>query len=160
MLRSKSNKVDQVVAEEDLEEVITSQPQSLSNSEESAIESITSIDAVHALLDFHNLDQLVIKKDTSVTKVDDKIIKFNVFKRNGDLVYKCQEKSNNWGFGPWRQVTLTLLDDIGNELIQFDKPPFRCTSCCFPCWLQKMRVSAPVGFSIGEIIQKWYLHQQ
>ncbi|XP_055623905.1 phospholipid scramblase 2-like isoform X2 [Toxorhynchites rutilus septentrionalis] len=56
--------------------------------------------------------------------------------------------------GPARPFDMKILDYYQNEVLHFYRP-LRCQSCCFPCCLQSMEVSAPPGNVIGTVEQNW-----
>nr|CAD7424155.1 unnamed protein product [Timema monikensis] len=56
--------------------------------------------------------------------------------------------------GPNRPFDMKILDNYKNEVIHLYRP-LACDSCCFPCCLQSMEVTAPPGNVIGSIEQKW-----
>ncbi|XP_031632025.1 phospholipid scramblase 2-like, partial [Contarinia nasturtii] len=59
-------------------------------------------------------------------------------------------------FGSIRPYEMKVLDIHQNEIIHFYRP-LACSSCCFPCCLQSIEVSAPPGQVIGHIEQEWTL---
>ncbi|XP_068135347.1 phospholipid scramblase 2-like isoform X2 [Hyperolius riggenbachi] len=56
--------------------------------------------------------------------------------------------------GPARSFVITIVDNMGREVNRLSRP-YRCSSCWFPCCLQKMQVEAPPGTVIGHIKQNW-----
>ncbi|KAG1670556.1 Phospholipid scramblase 2 [Nymphon striatum] len=58
--------------------------------------------------------------------------------------------------GPARPFDMKILDNIGKEVIHLYRP-YRCSSCWFPCCLQKLEVQSPVGEIIGFVEQDWSL---
>lgn len=56
--------------------------------------------------------------------------------------------------GPARPFDMKIMDIYQNEVIHLYRP-LACSSCCFPCCLQNMEVSAPPGNRIGSIEQEW-----
>ncbi|XP_029725073.1 phospholipid scramblase 2 isoform X2 [Aedes albopictus] len=56
--------------------------------------------------------------------------------------------------GPARPFDMKVLDYYQNEVLHFNRP-LRCSSCCFPCCLQTLEVSAPPGNVIGTVEQDW-----
>ncbi|XP_038115325.1 phospholipid scramblase 2 isoform X2 [Culex quinquefasciatus] len=56
--------------------------------------------------------------------------------------------------GPARPFDMKVLDFYQNEVLHFNRP-LRCQSCCFPCCLQELEVSAPPGNVIGMVEQNW-----
>ncbi|EGK97277.1 AGAP005498-PC [Anopheles gambiae str. PEST] len=58
--------------------------------------------------------------------------------------------------GPDRPFDIKIMDNFQNEVLHLRRD-LRCKSCCFPCCLQKLEVSAPPGNVIGTVVQKWSL---
>ncbi|CAN2391473.1 Phospholipid scramblase [Pristimantis euphronides] len=58
--------------------------------------------------------------------------------------------------GSDRPFIITIIDNCGREIIRITRP-LRCSSCCFPCCLQKLEVQAPPGNTIGYVKQNWNL---
>lgn len=58
--------------------------------------------------------------------------------------------------GSIRPFDMKIFDVNQSEIIHFHRP-LACSSCCFPCCLQSLEVSAPVGHTIGRIQQEWTL---
>jgi Scramblase len=56
--------------------------------------------------------------------------------------------------GPRRPFELNIFDIYGNNAIALNRP-LRCGSCCFPCCLQELEVSAPPGTVVGTVKQNW-----
>lgn len=58
--------------------------------------------------------------------------------------------------GPIRPFEMSIVDPVNpqQEVIHVSRP-FRCDSCCFPCCLQEMEISAPPGNVIGRLKQNW-----
>lgn len=56
--------------------------------------------------------------------------------------------------GPARPFDMKIFDFNKSEIMHFYRP-LACQSCCFPCCLQSLVVSAPVGNIIGTIEQEW-----
>uniref|UniRef100_A0A8D0GF32 Phospholipid scramblase n=1 Tax=Sphenodon punctatus TaxID=8508 RepID=A0A8D0GF32_SPHPU len=57
--------------------------------------------------------------------------------------------------GPSRPFTLTIIDNVGQEVITLQRP-LRCSACCCPCCLQELEVQAPPGTPVGYVIQNWH----
>lgn len=49
---------------------------------------------------------------------------------------------------------MKILDIHKNEVIHLYRP-LACQSCCFPCCLQSMEMSASFGNVIGHVEQEW-----
>lgn len=49
---------------------------------------------------------------------------------------------------------MKILDNYSHEIVHLYRP-LACSSCCFPCCLQTMEVSAPPGNPIGTVEQEW-----
>uniref|UniRef100_A0A1B6DDL0 Phospholipid scramblase n=1 Tax=Clastoptera arizonana TaxID=38151 RepID=A0A1B6DDL0_9HEMI len=56
--------------------------------------------------------------------------------------------------GPIRPFGMKILDNYKNQIMYFNRP-LACSSCWFPCCLQKLEVFAPVGCLIGSVEQEW-----
>ncbi|CAH1982615.1 unnamed protein product [Acanthoscelides obtectus] len=85
--------------------------------------------------------------------------KFTVKNNLGQKVYYAAE-SNDWltrnCCGHLRPFDMKIYDNYKNEVIHLHRP-LACDSCCFPCCLQSMEVSAPPGTIIGTVEQEWSL---
>ncbi|CAH2247030.1 phospholipid scramblase 1-like [Pelobates cultripes] len=57
--------------------------------------------------------------------------------------------------GAARSFAMTIVDNMGREVIKLIRP-YRCSSCCFPCCLQKLEVQAPPGVIAGYVKQNWH----
>ncbi|KAM4040405.1 phospholipid scramblase 2-like isoform 1-T4 [Anomaloglossus baeobatrachus] len=57
--------------------------------------------------------------------------------------------------GAARPFTMNIVDNSGREVIRLIRP-FKCSSCCFPCCLQKLEVQAPPGNTVGYVKQNWH----
>ncbi|CAI9621423.1 unnamed protein product [Staurois parvus] len=57
--------------------------------------------------------------------------------------------------GAARSFVITIVDNSGREIIRLSRP-YRCSTCCFPCCLQKLQVEAPPGTTIGFVKQNWH----
>ncbi|OTF79273.1 phospholipid scramblase 2-like protein [Euroglyphus maynei] len=55
--------------------------------------------------------------------------------------------------GESRPFTMRLYDNQRNEILRFDRP-WRCNSCLFPCFLQKLDVYSGAN-KLGSIRQEW-----
>ncbi|XP_071838153.1 phospholipid scramblase 2-like isoform X1 [Apostichopus japonicus] len=56
--------------------------------------------------------------------------------------------------GNARCFDMKILDNTQRDIIHLSRP-LRCTSCWFPCCLQKLEVSSPPGTVIGYVKQSW-----
>ncbi|XP_069474086.1 phospholipid scramblase 2-like [Ambystoma mexicanum] len=57
--------------------------------------------------------------------------------------------------GPARPFTITIIDNVGREVIRISRP-YRCVSCCpCACCLQELEVQAPPGTTVGYVAQNW-----
>ncbi|KAF7268458.1 hypothetical protein GWI33_018349 [Rhynchophorus ferrugineus] len=83
--------------------------------------------------------------------------KFTVKNSLGQKVYYAAEESDCLTrncCGPLRPFDMKILDNYQNEVIHLHRP-LACDSCCFPCCLQSMEVSAPPGTIVGTVEQEW-----
>ncbi|KPL98949.1 phospholipid scramblase 2-like protein [Sarcoptes scabiei] len=84
--------------------------------------------------------------------------KYIVKNMNGQHLYYAAEKNDLCTrncLGKSRPFTIKLMDNEKNEIMRFERP-WRCTSCLFPCCLQRLQVYCS-GQRIGSIIQEWSL---
>ncbi|XP_050096738.1 phospholipid scramblase 2-like isoform X1 [Anopheles aquasalis] len=85
--------------------------------------------------------------------------KYTVMNTLGQKVYWALEDTgccNRMCCGTARAFDIKILDNFQNEVLHFSRG-LRCKSCCFPCCLQKLEVSAPPGNVIGTVEQQWTL---
>lgn len=83
--------------------------------------------------------------------------KYTIKNQSGEKIYYAKEQSEcceRQCCGPLRSFDLKIMDAGKNEIIHLNRP-LACDSCCFPCCLQTMEVSAPPGNLIGTIEQQW-----
>ncbi|XP_075058012.1 phospholipid scramblase 1-like isoform X2 [Mixophyes fleayi] len=76
----------------------------------------------------------------------------------GQRVYFAAEQNDCctlYFCGANRPFVLTIVDNTGREIIRIHRP-FRCSTCCFPCCLQKLEVQSPPGTIIGYVTQNWH----
>uniref|UniRef100_A0A3Q4I2N7 Phospholipid scramblase n=1 Tax=Neolamprologus brichardi TaxID=32507 RepID=A0A3Q4I2N7_NEOBR len=76
----------------------------------------------------------------------------------GQKIYEAKEKSDCCErncCGSLRSFDMKIKDNMDREVIHLIRP-FRCSSCCCPCYLQEMEVQAPPGTTIGYIKQDWH----
>ncbi|XP_053565982.1 phospholipid scramblase 2 [Bombina bombina] len=84
--------------------------------------------------------------------------KYEIKNSMGQKVYFAAEENDccNRNFcGSARSFAITIVDNTGREIIRLHRP-LRCSSCCFPCCLQKLEVEAPPGNPIGYVVQNWH----
>ncbi|XP_037510349.1 phospholipid scramblase 2 isoform X1 [Rhipicephalus sanguineus] len=83
--------------------------------------------------------------------------KYTIKNSMGQKVYKAVEDTDCCSrncCGPNRPFDIKFTDNAGNEVIHLQRD-LRCSSCCFPCCLQKLEVSSPPYTPIGYVIQEW-----
>lgn len=83
--------------------------------------------------------------------------KFTIKNSLGQKVYYAVEDSDCLTrncCGPIRPFDMNILDNYKTEVIHLHRP-LACDSCCFPCCLQSMEVSAPPGTIVGSVEQEW-----
>lgn len=57
--------------------------------------------------------------------------------------------------GQARPLELPIKNASGNEVLHISRP-YRCQSCCFPCYLQEAQVTlGQSGMGLGSIEQEW-----
>ncbi|RWS31109.1 phospholipid scramblase 2-like protein [Leptotrombidium deliense] len=70
------------------------------------------------------------------------------------LELKENDACHRWCCGPIRPFQMKIMDNTGLEVMRLHRP-YRCTSCWFPCCLQKIEVFAPPGTLVGYVKQNW-----
>lgn len=83
--------------------------------------------------------------------------KYTVKNSMGQRVYMAVEDTDCCTrncCGPIRPFDLKILDHTQREVIHLYRP-LRCSSCCFPCCLQRLEVMSPPGHVIGYVTQEW-----
>ncbi|XP_076334775.1 phospholipid scramblase 1-like isoform X2 [Tachypleus tridentatus] len=82
--------------------------------------------------------------------------KYQVVNSMGQNVYFAAEDTHCCTrncCGPIRPFNMKILDNGGREVIHLYRP-LRCDSCCCPCCLQRMEVTAS-GSTLGYVVQEW-----
>merc|ERR1711976_125267 len=107
------------------------------------------------------IDQLLVKQKVEVLEMMTGIETANKYKVKNSMgqdVYKAKEKSDfctRQCCGPIRCFQMEITDNTDREVIHVDRP-LNCSTCCFPCCLQKMTVTSPIsGEVLGSIEQQW-----
>ncbi|CAB3377825.1 Hypothetical predicted protein [Cloeon dipterum] len=83
--------------------------------------------------------------------------KFSIKNSMGQKIYSAKESSGclvRNCCGTNRPFDMKIYDNFGNMVIHLHRP-FACQSCCCPCWLQSMEVTAPPGTLVGTVEQDW-----
>ncbi|XP_053315580.1 phospholipid scramblase 2-like [Spea bombifrons] len=84
--------------------------------------------------------------------------KYEIKNSLGQRVYFAAEENDccTRNFcGPARSFAMTIVDNTGREVMKLIRP-YRCSSCFFPCCLQKLEVQAPPGVVVGYVKQNWH----
>uniref|UniRef100_A0A182NLZ8 Phospholipid scramblase n=1 Tax=Anopheles dirus TaxID=7168 RepID=A0A182NLZ8_9DIPT len=108
------------------------------------------------------VDQLLVHQEVELLEAFtgfETANKYTVKNTFGQKVYWAVEDTgccNRMCCGPDRPFEIKILDNYQNEVLHLHRD-LRCKSCCFPCCLQKLEVSAPPGNVIGTVVQKWSL---
>ncbi|XP_055304777.1 phospholipid scramblase 1-like isoform X2 [Sitodiplosis mosellana] len=101
-----------------------------------------------------SVDQLLVHQKVELLEVITGIETNNQYEiKNtlGQRVYFAAEDNDCCTLnccGPSRPFDMKIFDVNQREVMRFDRP-LACSSCCFPCCLQSLVVSAPVGNVIG-----------
>ncbi|KAK3095599.1 hypothetical protein FSP39_016529, partial [Pinctada imbricata] len=85
--------------------------------------------------------------------------KYEILNSLGQRVYHAVEDTcccTRNCCGSARPFDIKILDNQNREIIHLSRP-LRCSSCWFPCCLQKVTVEAPPGRVAGYIKQAWSL---
>ncbi|CAG9855392.1 unnamed protein product [Phyllotreta striolata] len=108
------------------------------------------------------IDQLLVQQKVEVLEAltgFETQNKFTVKNNLGQKVFYAVEDSDCLTrncCGPLRPFDMKILDNYKNEVMHLHRP-LACDSCCFPCCLQSMEVSAPPGSICGTVEQEWSL---
>ncbi|XP_075160273.1 phospholipid scramblase 1 isoform X2 [Haematobia irritans] len=107
-----------------------------------------------------SIDQLLVKQKVELLEAFtgfETNNKFSIKNALGQKVYYAIEDTDcctRQMCGPARPFEMKIFDNFRNEVMHLHRP-LACSSCCFPCCLQSMEVSAPPGNVIGTIEQEW-----
>lgn len=111
------------------------------------------------------IDQLIIKQKKEMLEAITAVMgagfetsnKYKIKNVLGQNIYKAKEDTDCCTrniCGPARPFDMVILDNAEREVLHLNRP-LRCDSCCFPCCLQELEVSAPPGDVIGYVKQTW-----
>ncbi|XP_065344994.1 phospholipid scramblase 1-like [Cloeon dipterum] len=106
------------------------------------------------------IDQLLVHQKVELLEVltgFETANKYLVKNSMGQNIYSAKESSNccvRNCCGSFRPFNMKIYDNVGNMVIHLHRP-YACQSCCFPCCLQTMEVTAPPGTLIGTVEQNW-----
>ncbi|XP_045047956.2 phospholipid scramblase 1-like [Desmodus rotundus] len=81
--------------------------------------------------------------------------KYEIKNSLGQRIYFAVEDTDCWARNCCacsRPSTMKIFDLMSREVMTLERP-LRCTSCCFPCCLQEIRIYSPPGTLIGYVIQ-------
>lgn len=56
--------------------------------------------------------------------------------------------------GASRPFDMIIMDNMRNQIMTINRP-FRCSSCCFPCFLQEIEIKGAGGQLLGSVTQNW-----
>ncbi|KAK2490344.1 hypothetical protein MC885_012619, partial [Smutsia gigantea] len=110
------------------------------------------LNQIHQLVVCQHFDPLEVLRHFETSK------KYEVMNNQRQRIYFAEEKSNCFlrhFCGPTRPFTMTIYDNVGCDVITMRKA-LRCSCCCSKCCLQKLKVEAPPGETIGYVYQ--YFH--
>ncbi|OWF40575.1 phospholipid scramblase 1-like [Mizuhopecten yessoensis] len=106
------------------------------------------------------VDQLLVKQKVegfeAVTGIETNN-KYEVMNSLGQIVYRAHEDTcccTRNCCGAKRPFDIKITDNTHKEVIHLSRG-LRCSSCWFPCCLQKVTVEAPPGKVIGYVSQSW-----
>ncbi|EDV26189.1 uncharacterized protein TRIADDRAFT_15248, partial [Trichoplax adhaerens] len=108
------------------------------------------------------IDQLLIHQQVEILELFTNIEtanKYAVKNTLGQQVYFAAEDNDCCTLqccGPARPFELRILDNSQREVIHLSRP-YRCSSCCCPCFLQELTVESPPGNTVGFVKQSWSL---
>ncbi|XP_007502135.1 phospholipid scramblase 1 [Monodelphis domestica] len=107
------------------------------------------------------IDQLLIHQQIELLEVltgFETNNKYEIKNSLGQRVYFAAEENDFCTLnccGSLRPFVIKILDYSNREVIQIERP-LRCSSCYYPCCLQKMEIQSPPGVPIGYVVQKWH----
>jgi len=108
------------------------------------------------------IDQLLVKQQVELLEAFTGFETNNKYKVKNSLgqnIYFAVEDTDcctRQCCGPARPFDMKIMDNHQQEVIHLNRP-FRCTGCCFPCYLQEVEVTSPPGTVVGYVEQKWSL---
>lgn len=108
------------------------------------------------------LDQLIVKQKIELVEAFigfETNNKYTVKAGTGQNVFYAVEDNDCCTrncCGALRPFDMKIFDGNSREVIHISRP-LRCDSCCCPCCLQSIEVSAPPGNVVGYVRQNWNL---
>ena len=84
--------------------------------------------------------------------------RYDILNPEGNKVFYAKEDTDCCTrncCGNYRPFDMKLTDVRTNQEVIHLYRPLACSDCCFPCWLQSIRVESPPGNLIGTVQQKW-----
>ncbi|XP_067671242.1 phospholipid scramblase 1-like [Haliotis asinina] len=105
-----------------------------------------------------NIDQLLVKQKVEVFEAItgyETNNKYEILNTLGQRLFMAVEDTcccTRNCCGNTRPFDIKILDRNNREVIHLSRP-LRCSSCFFPCCLQKVEVQAPLGNTIGYVRQ-------
>ncbi|XP_054495306.2 phospholipid scramblase family member 5 [Agelaius phoeniceus] len=108
----------------------------------------------------NQLDQIIIHQQVDLLEAilgTETSSKYEIKNPLGQRVYFAVEENGCFDrklCSPLRAFTISIADNAGREVIRVIRP-LRCTSCCFPCFLQQLEVQSPPGTVAGYVVQNW-----
>ncbi|KAI1235848.1 hypothetical protein IHE44_0001939 [Lamprotornis superbus] len=106
------------------------------------------------------LDQIIIHQQVELLEAilgTETSSKYEIKNHLGQRVYFAVEENGCFDrqlCSPMRAFTMRIADNAGREVIRVIRP-LRCSSCCFPCFLQELEVQSPPGTIAGYVVQNW-----
>ncbi|XP_064241848.1 phospholipid scramblase family member 5-like isoform X1 [Passer domesticus] len=106
------------------------------------------------------LDQIIIHQQVDLLEAilgTETCSKYEIKNPLGQRVYFAVEENGCFDrrlCSPIRAFTIRIADNAGREVIRVIRP-LRCSSCCFPCFLQQLEVQSPPGTVAGYVVQNW-----
>lgn len=127
------------------------------------LQSIT-LSPMHVTAGLHyltTLDRIIVKQKVELLEAFtgfETNNKYAISDASGQPLYFAAEDNDccTRNFcGPARPFEMNILDTHTHQEVIHISRPFRCSACCFPCYLQEMEISAPPGNVIGSLVQNW-----
>jgi len=128
-------------------------------------ENLVPVDCPPGLEYLALIDQLIIKQRVEMLEAVAGVMgagletanKYRIKNSLGQNVFKAKEDTDccmRIICGPIRPFDMIIKDNADREVLHLNRP-YRCQSCCFPCCLQTLEISAPPGQTIGYVNQLW-----
>lgn len=108
-----------------------------------------------------SMDHLMVCQKTEMLEVFSGFEGANKYEvktgKEGQVMFYAKEDNDcctRMVCGNSRPFEMNIMNTQGQEVMRLDRP-LRCSSCWYPCCLQKVEVQSPPGTVIGTVEQEW-----